>query len=163
MRFDPASLIVRMGRAVRGHRLLAVAPAVLAAFGVAVAASSAARPDFERTAEGIARLTRGDWTQVGLLAVSSRMDAAQIALAARFDPNDPRPAPLGLTPGWESLTLAPANSGTGTVFWICNSDAATGLVAIAQSGTFYSDALSLTSGAVAAVYNFGVTNKYYGK
>lgn len=106
MRFDPASLIVRMGRAVRGHRLLAVAPAVLAAFGVAVAASSAARPDFERTAEGIARLTRGDWTQVGLLAVSARMDAAQIALAARFDPNDPRPAPLGLTPGWESLTLA---------------------------------------------------------
>ncbi len=106
MRFDPASLIVRMGRAVRGHRLLAVAPAVLAAFGVAVAASSAARPDFERTAEGIARLTRGDWTQMGLLAVSSRMDAAQIALAARFDPNDPRPAPLGLTPGWESLTLA---------------------------------------------------------
>lgn len=105
MRFDPASLIVRMGRAVRGHRLLAVAPAVLAAFGVAVAASSAARPDSERTAEGIARLTRGDWTQVGLLAVSSRMDAAQIALAARFDPNDPRPAPLGLTPGWESLTL----------------------------------------------------------
>jgi spore germination cell wall hydrolase CwlJ-like protein len=106
MRFDPASLIFRMGRAVRGHRLLAVAPAVLAAFGVAVAASSAARPDFERTAEGIARLTRGDWTQAGLLAVSSRMDAAQIALAARFDPNDPRPAPLGLTPGWESLTLA---------------------------------------------------------
>lgn len=106
MRFDPASLIVRMGRAVRGHRLLAVAPAVLAAFGVAVAASSAARPDFERTAEGIARLTRGDWTQAGLLAVSSRMDAAQIALAARFDPNNPRPAPLGLTPGWESLTLA---------------------------------------------------------
>lgn len=106
MRFDPASLIVRMGHAVRGHRLLAVAPAVLAAFGVAVAASSAARPDVERTAEGIARLTRGDWTQVGLLAVSSRMDAAQIALAARFDPNDPRPAPLGLTLGWESLTLA---------------------------------------------------------
>lgn len=58
--------------------------------------------------------------------------------------------------------LAPANSGTGTVFWICNSDAATGLVAIAKTGTFYSDALSLTSGAVATVFNFGVTNKYYG-
>jgi spore germination cell wall hydrolase CwlJ-like protein len=106
MRFDPASLIVRIGRAVRGHRMLAVAPAALAAFGVAVAASSATRPDFERTAEGIARLTRGDWTQAGLLAVSSRMDAAQLALAARFDPNDPHPTPLGLTPGWESLTLA---------------------------------------------------------
>ncbi|WP_054110493.1 cell wall hydrolase [Brevundimonas sp. AAP58] len=106
MRLNPASLVLRLGRAVRGHRLLAVAPAVLAAFGVAVAASSAARPDVERTAEGIARLTGGDWTQAGLLAVSSRMDAAQIALAARFDPNAPRPTPLGLTPGWESLRLA---------------------------------------------------------
>ena len=64
----PASLVIRIGRSVRGHRLLAAAPAVLAAFGVAVAASSAARPDFERTAEAIARLTRGDWTQDGLLA-----------------------------------------------------------------------------------------------
>jgi hypothetical protein len=59
--------------------------------------------------------------------------------------------------------LAPANAGTGTVFWICNSDAATGLVAIAKTGTFYSPALSITTGAVATVYNFGVTNKYYGR
>lgn len=59
--------------------------------------------------------------------------------------------------------LAPANAGTGTVFWICNSDAATGLVAIAKTGTFYSDALSINTGCVATVYNFGVTNKFYGK
>ncbi len=58
--------------------------------------------------------------------------------------------------------LAPANAGTGTVFWICCSDAATGLVAIAKTGTFYSPALSITTGAVATCYNFGVTNKYYG-
>ncbi len=103
---NPVNILARLARAVRGHRLLSAAPAALAALGVAVAASSAARTDLDRTAEGIARLTRGDWTQDGLVAVSSRMDRAQIALAARFDPNDPQPAPLGLTPGWESLTLA---------------------------------------------------------
>jgi spore germination cell wall hydrolase CwlJ-like protein len=106
MRLDPASFVARLRHAVQGHRLWAAAPAALAAFGVAVAASSAVRPDVDRTAESIARLTRGDWTQTGLLAVSSRMDPAQIALAVRFDPNDPKPTPLGLTPGWESLTLA---------------------------------------------------------
>ena len=106
MRLDPASIAACAARVLRGHRLWAAAPAAVAAFGVAVAASSAVRPDMDRTAESIARLTRGDWTQSGLLAVSSRMDAAQLALAARFDPVDPKPTPLGLTPGWESLRLA---------------------------------------------------------
>lgn len=88
------------------RRYGAAAPAALAALGVAMAASSTVRPDSDRTAEAVARVTQGDLTDQGLAALSARMDPAQLALAARFDPNETRPALLGLTPGWESLTLA---------------------------------------------------------
>ncbi|MGV3579140.1 cell wall hydrolase [Brevundimonas sp.] len=88
------------------RRYGAAAPAALAALGVAMAASSMARPDADRTAEAVARITEGDLSARGLQALSARMDPAQLALAARFDPNETRAAVLGLTPGWESLTLA---------------------------------------------------------
>ena len=54
----------------------------------------------------MARVTEGDLSARGLAALSARMDPAQLALAIRFDPNEQRAALLGLTPGWESLTLA---------------------------------------------------------
>ena len=88
------------------RRYAAAAPAALAALGVAMAASSTARPVGERTAEAVARVTDGDLSARGLAALSARMDPAQLALAVRFDPNEQRAALLGLTPGWESLTLA---------------------------------------------------------
>ena len=88
------------------RRYAAAAPAALAALGVAVAAGSTVRSNEDRTAETVARLTMGDLSARGLAAISARMDPAQLALAMRFDPNEPRAALLGLTPGWESLTLA---------------------------------------------------------
>ncbi len=88
------------------RRFMAAAPAGLAALGVAVAASSTVRSADDRTAETVARLTMGDLSARGLAAISARMDPAQLALAMRFDPNERRAALLGLTPGWESLTLA---------------------------------------------------------
>ncbi|WGM30037.1 cell wall hydrolase [Brevundimonas sp. NIBR11] len=88
------------------RRYAAAAPAALAALGVAMAASSTVRPDGDRTAEAVARITEGDLSARGLAALSARMDPAQLALAIRFDPNENRAALLGLTPGWESLTLA---------------------------------------------------------
>ena len=88
------------------RRYAAAAPAALAALGVAMAASSTVRPAGDRTAEAVARITEGDLSARGLAALSARMDPAQLALAIRFDPNEQRAALLGLTPGWESLTLA---------------------------------------------------------
>ena len=88
------------------RRYAAAAPAAVAALGVAMAASSTVRPADDRTAEAVARITRGDLSARGLAALSARMDPAQLALAIRFDPNEQRATLLGLTPGWESLTLA---------------------------------------------------------
>ena len=90
----------------RSRRLAAAAPAMLAALGVAMAASSTVRPDSDRTAEALARITRGDLSPKGLAALSARLDPAQLALAIRHDPNGPQAGIYGLTPGWESLTLA---------------------------------------------------------
>jgi spore germination cell wall hydrolase CwlJ-like protein len=87
-------------------RGLAAAPAALAALGVAMAASSTPRPDVDRTAEAVARITRGDLSEAGMSAVRARLDAAQLALAERHDPTRRVPELYGLTPGWESLTLA---------------------------------------------------------
>ena len=89
-----------------GRRYAAAAPAALAALGVAMAASSTVRPANDRTAEAVARITEGDLSAKGLAALSARMDPAQLSLAMRFDPNEQRATLLGLTPGWESLTLA---------------------------------------------------------
>jgi spore germination cell wall hydrolase CwlJ-like protein len=88
------------------RRYAAAAPAAVAALGVAMAASSTVRPASDRTAEAVARITQGDLSARGLAALSARMDPAQLALAIRFDPNEQRATLLGLTPGWESLTLA---------------------------------------------------------
>jgi spore germination cell wall hydrolase CwlJ-like protein len=90
----------------RARRYAAALPPALAALGVAMAAGSTARSDTDRAAAAVARVTEGDLTARGLAALSSRMDPAQLALAIRFDPNERHPAVLGLTPGWESLTLA---------------------------------------------------------
>ncbi|OYW40650.1 MAG: cell wall hydrolase, partial [Brevundimonas sp. 12-68-7] len=106
MHLHPVKVVDWLRDQLPGRRLLAAAPAALAALGVAMAASSGVRPEVERTAEAIARLTGGDMSARGLAILSGRMDAAQLAVATRFDPNDPQAAPLGLTPGWESLTLA---------------------------------------------------------
>jgi len=88
------------------RRYAAAAPAALAAVGVAMAAGSTARSPGDRTAEAVARVTEGDLSARGLQALSARMDPAQLALAIRFDAGAPGLAGLGLTPGWESLTLA---------------------------------------------------------
>ena len=87
-------------------RAIAAAPAVLAALGLAMAASSAPRPDVDRTAEAVAQVTRGDLSDKGMGAIRARLDAAQLAEAERHDPTLRNPALYGLTPGWESLTLA---------------------------------------------------------
>ena len=88
------------------RRLLAAAPVVLAAFGVAMAASSTPRPEIDRRAEAVRALTRGDLGARGLAAITGRMDPSQLAIALRHDPGERRAALYGLTPGWESLTLA---------------------------------------------------------
>ena len=90
----------------RMRRLLAAAPVVLAAFGVAMAASSTPRPEIDRRAEAVRKLTGGDLSARGLAAITGRMDPSQLAIALRHDPSERRAALYGLTPGWESLTLA---------------------------------------------------------
>jgi spore germination cell wall hydrolase CwlJ-like protein len=88
------------------RRLLTAAPVVLAAFGVAMAASSTPRPEIDRRAETVRGLTGGDLGAEGFAAITARMDPSQMAVALRHDPNLRRAALYGLTPGWENLTLA---------------------------------------------------------
>jgi len=90
----------------RMRRLLAAAPVLLAAFGVAMAASSTPRPEIDRRAEAIRALTGGDLSARGFAAITGRMDPSQLAIALRHDPGERRASLYGLTPGWESLTLA---------------------------------------------------------
>lgn len=90
----------------RTRRLAAGVPVVLAAFGVAMAASSTPRPEIDRRAEAVRTLTKGDLGARGFAAITDRMDPSQLALALRHDPGERQPALYGLTPGWESLTLA---------------------------------------------------------
>lgn len=87
------------------RRLAAAAPAVVAVLGVALSAGSAPRPDLDRTAESVARATGGDLGPAGFERLTARLDPAQMAVAARFDPASPSATTLGLTPGWESLSL----------------------------------------------------------
>lgn len=61
----------------RMRRLLAAAPVVLAAFGVAMAASSTPRPEIDRRAETIRTLTGGDLGARGFAAITGRMDPSQ--------------------------------------------------------------------------------------
>lgn len=88
------------------RRLLAAMPLVLAAVGVAVTASSTPRPEIDRRAETVRNVTGGDLGARGFAAITARMDASQLAIALRHDPEARRAALYGLTPGWESLTLA---------------------------------------------------------
>ncbi|CAN5324656.1 cell wall hydrolase [soil metagenome] len=87
------------------RRAWAGAPALLAALGVAMAASSTPRPETDRTAEAVARATQGDLSSEGLAAMAARLTPSQLAQAMRADPSLRQPALYGLTPGWESLTL----------------------------------------------------------
>jgi spore germination cell wall hydrolase CwlJ-like protein len=89
-----------------GRRLAAAAPAALAAIGVAMAASSTPRPEIDRRVELVRQLTGGDLSGKGFLAITARMDPSQLAQAMRHDPALRQPALYGLTPGWDSLTLA---------------------------------------------------------
>ncbi|HEY0600982.1 cell wall hydrolase [Brevundimonas sp.] len=89
----------------RTRRLAAAAPAALAAIGVAMAASSTVRPEIDRRAEAVRRVTQGDLTDSGLAAIAARMSPSQLAVAIRHDPTGRQPALYGLTPGWESLSL----------------------------------------------------------
>lgn len=82
---------------------MAALPAV-AALGVAMAASSTPRDDMDRTAERVARITGGDFSQVGLEALRADLDPAAIAAVMRLEGG--QAGALGLTPGWETLTLA---------------------------------------------------------
>jgi hypothetical protein len=94
----------RPGRTTR--RLAAAAPAALAVVGVAISASSTPRPEIDRRAEAVRQITGGDLSDRGLAAIAARMTPSQVAIARRHDPAARRPALYGLTPGWESLTLA---------------------------------------------------------
>ena len=88
------------------RRSAAALPAAGAVLGVAMAAGSSVRPDMDRTAEAVSRITGGDLGAGGLAAIKGRLTPSQLALAMRHDPNVLQPALYGLTPGWESLTLA---------------------------------------------------------
>ncbi|WBT05829.1 cell wall hydrolase [Brevundimonas vesicularis] len=88
------------------RRSAAALPAAGAVLGVAMAAGSSVRPDMDRTAEAVSRITGGDLGAGGLAAIKGRLTASQLAVAMRHDPNLLQPALYGLTPGWESLTLA---------------------------------------------------------
>jgi len=89
----------------KSRRLAAAAPAALAAIGVAMAASSTVRPDIDRRAEAVRRLTEGDLGDKGLAAITARMTPSQLAVAMRHDPAERRAALYGLTPGWETLSI----------------------------------------------------------
>lgn len=88
------------------RRTGAAIPAAAAVLGVAMAAGSTPRPEADRTAEAVARVTRGDLGPLGLAALSRRLTPSQLAEARRHDPAKLQAALYGLTPGWESLTLA---------------------------------------------------------
>ncbi len=89
----------------QGRRIAAAAPAALAAFGVAMAASSTPRPEIDTRAEAVRRVTGGELGEKGLAALSARMTPSQLAIAMRHDPGERRAALYGLTPGWETLSL----------------------------------------------------------
>jgi len=90
----------------RTWRIVTAAPVVVGALALAMSASSTVRPESDRTAEGLARLTQGRLNEAGLLAISGRLDPATLALARRHDPAFGGPGINGLTPGWETLTLS---------------------------------------------------------
>lgn len=88
----------------RGTGLSVVA--LLALSGVAMTASSTARPEMDLRVQAVMDATRGDLGPEGLEAMAARMNPAQLALAIRHDPAVQRVGHFGMTPGWETLSLA---------------------------------------------------------
>ncbi|WP_395942617.1 cell wall hydrolase [Brevundimonas sp.] len=77
-------------------RSAAALPAAGAVLGVAMAAGSSVRPDADRTAEAVARVTGGDLSADGMNAIKGRLTASQLALAQRHDPSLLQTAAYGL-------------------------------------------------------------------
>lgn len=105
-------MIARLRRMLDGRRAVAVTAAALA-LSCAAMAGSAVRPKDDPSVGGVMHATGG---QIGLdafAAVSGRLDPAQLALASRHDPLLVRAADYGLTPGWETVSLA----GKPTLVW----------------------------------------------
>jgi hypothetical protein len=80
--------------------------ALMALSGVAMTASSAARPELDVNVRAVMETTGGDLGPGGLEAMAARMSPAQLALAMRHDPGVLQTGHHGLTPGWETLSLA---------------------------------------------------------
>ncbi len=89
----------------RTGRIATAAPVVVGCLALAVSASSTVRRETDHQAEALARLTGGSLGEAGLIAVSARLDPGALALARRHDPALGEPRLIGLTPGWETLTL----------------------------------------------------------
>jgi hypothetical protein len=87
----------------RGTGLSVVA--LLALSGVAMTASSTARPELDLRVQAVMDATRGDLGPEGLEAMAARMNPAQLALAMRHDPGVQPVGHFGMTPGWETLSL----------------------------------------------------------
>lgn len=98
-------MITRLRTWLDGRHAVAVLAACVA-LGAALTASSTPRPDIDLSVEAVARTTGGDMGPGAFAAVRGRLDPAQLALADRHDPLMVRAAAYGLTPGWETLTLA---------------------------------------------------------
>jgi spore germination cell wall hydrolase CwlJ-like protein len=79
---------------------------MVGALGLAMAASSAPRPDYELTAEAVARTTKGDLGPAGAAALLASLDPAQRAIALRHDPRLREAVMSGHLPEWQSLLLA---------------------------------------------------------
>jgi len=89
----------------KSRRVAIIAAAVGALGVVSLALSASALPwGVSDSARRVIEATRGDMSEASLRRLTARMDPAAAALAARHDPMA-RPAPWGLTPGWESLDL----------------------------------------------------------
>jgi spore germination cell wall hydrolase CwlJ-like protein len=97
-----------LARQIQGpaRRALAAAPALVGALGLAMAASSAPRPDIELTAEAVARTTGGDLGPAGAAALLASMDPAQRAIALRHDPRLREAVMSGQLPQWQALLVA---------------------------------------------------------
>lgn len=95
-----------MSRRWADRRAVAAVPALVGVLGLAMAASSAPRPEIELTAEAVARVTKGDMGPAGAAALLASMDPAQRAIALRHDPRLRELVMSGQLPQWQSLLMA---------------------------------------------------------
>jgi hypothetical protein len=105
-------IIARLRRWMDGRRAVALAAAGVA-LACAATAGSTSRPESDLSVQGVMQATRGRIGSEAFAAVSGRLDMAQLALASRHDPLLVRTADYGLTPGWETVSLA----GKPTLVW----------------------------------------------